>query len=145
MFSVSFSLVTDNSKFLINFSSDMWSGFFKVKNRRMSNSLGYNESRFTPYPRIWMWTNSRVMLKEQWAVLELTDAFFWTIFFTMSRFCSHADSVIAGRLQQREDLQASSNDSTQSDLFERFVCIYHSCFLYVFDRFSNNRVVTCSI
>ena len=29
----------------------------------------------------------------------------------------------SGRLQQREDLQASPNESSQSDLYERFVCI----------------------
>ena len=29
-----------------------------------------------------------------------------------------------GRLQQREDLQTSSNDSSQSDLYERLVCMH---------------------
>ena len=32
----------------------------------------------------------------------------------------------AGRLQQREDLQPSSNESTQSDLYERLVYIHNS-------------------
>ena len=52
----------------------------------------------------------------------------WGIFFvhtTIILFTTCWQTLwFVGRLQQREDLQTSSNDSSQSDLYERLVCMY---------------------